>query len=140
VGKETDGKALVAATEDKLRRTARENPAFATKTVSILLACSGKGGLHDQRHPDAGRHGDGAQTVAVCGEAGYGRLLRRRLPGETLGEADADVVVVLSRQSLPANDTFAQYPQIARMAANAEQRMVYPEDANIGPRCPRPRC
>jgi hypothetical protein len=50
------------------------------------------------------------------------------------------VVVVLSRQSLPTNDTFAQYPQIARMAANAEQRMVYPEDANIGPRCPRPRC
>ncbi|MGO1056266.1 ABC transporter substrate-binding protein [Crossiella sp. CA198] len=132
VGKEAEGKALITATEERLRKAAQDNPSFKDRTVSILLAYAGKVGVYT---PNDTR----MQVVTALGlvPSPFVKGLGTNdyfvdVSAETLANANADVVIVLSQQGMPMKDAFAQYPQIARMAANAEGRMVYPEDPNVG--------
>ncbi|MFB9832655.1 ABC transporter substrate-binding protein [Actinoallomurus acaciae] len=132
LGQPDQGDKLVAQTQAGLSAVAKENPKFNGRTVSILLAYGGKVGVYTANDTRM-------QVVTAWGfkPSPYVKSLGTTdyfvdLSPEKMDDADADLVIVLSQQGRPKKDTFAQYPQIERMAANKEGRMVYPEDPNIG--------
>ncbi|WP_211288774.1 ABC transporter substrate-binding protein [Actinophytocola xinjiangensis] len=132
VGKGDEGAELVSQTRAALDAVGRDNPGFAGKTVSILLAYSGKVGIYTVNDTRM-------QVVTAWGltPSPYVESLGKddyfvEMSPERMADADADVVIVLSQQGSPRDDVMSEYPQIERMAANAEGRMVFPEDPNIG--------
>ncbi|GGZ37896.1 iron siderophore-binding protein [Streptomyces inusitatus] len=132
VGRTARGDRLIADTEALLRSTAEANPAFAGKTVSILLAFGGKIGVYTA--------GDTRmQLVTALGlkPSAYVESLGDEkyfveLSAEKAGDADADVVILLSQQQMPLKQTLAQYPQIGAMKAARENRLVFPSDPSVG--------
>ncbi|MFF8959800.1 ABC transporter substrate-binding protein [Streptomyces sp. NPDC014894] len=132
LGRAARGDRLIADTEALLTSTAKENPAFAGKTVSILLAFGGKIGVYTA--------GDTRmQLVTALGlkPSAYVESLGNEkyfveLSAEKAGDADADVVILLSQQQMPLKATLAQYPQIAAMKAARENRLVFPADQSVG--------
>ncbi|MEO3977766.1 ABC transporter substrate-binding protein [Streptomyces sp. CAU 1734] len=132
VGRAKRGEELIAETEALLKATAERNPAFAGKTVSILLAFAGKIGIYttgDTRMQLVTALGlEPTEYVTGLGQEKY----FAELSAEKAGEADADVVILLSQQQLPLAATLKQYPQIAAMKAAKENRLVFPADPSVG--------
>ncbi|MFD8934833.1 iron-siderophore ABC transporter substrate-binding protein [Streptomyces sp. NPDC059578] len=132
VGRAAEGDKLIADTEALLKAAADRNPAFAGKTVSILLAFGGKVGVYttgDTRMQIVSALGlKPSEYVTGLGEDTY----FVELSAEKTGEADADVVILLSQQQLPLAATLKQYPQIAEMKAAREDRLVFPADPSVG--------
>ncbi len=131
VGRKTDGAALVSRTEALLKKAAADNPTFAGRTVTILLAWEGEVAVYSSADTRT-------QVVTALGltPSKYVTSLGTEeafvsLSAERMADADADVVIVLSQQGLPKEKTLAEYPQIARMAAVTENRAVFP-DNNTG--------
>ncbi|MFJ1797499.1 ABC transporter substrate-binding protein [Streptomyces sp. NPDC088180] len=132
VGRAKQGEELIKDTEELLRATADRNPAFAGKTVSILLAFGGKIGVYtagDTRMQLVTALGlKPSEFVEGLGKEKY----FAELSAEKTGEADADVVILLSQQQLPLDQTLKQYPQVAAMKAAKENRLVFPADPSVG--------
>ncbi|WP_329562740.1 ABC transporter substrate-binding protein [Streptomyces uncialis] len=132
VGREAKGDELVAGTESLLKAAADRNPGFAGKTVSILLAFGGKAGVYttgDTRMQIVTALGlKPSPYVTELGDDKY----FVELSAENTGDADADVVILLSQQQLPLAATLKQYPQVAEMKAAREGRLVFPADPSVG--------
>ncbi|MER5770023.1 ABC transporter substrate-binding protein [Streptomyces sp. NPDC001985] len=132
VGRAEQGEKLVKDTEALLESTARSHPEFAGKTVSILLAFGGKIGVYT-----AGDTRMQLATALGLKPSAYVESLGREtyfaeLSAEKTGDAEADVVILLSQQQLPLKQTLKQYPQVAAMKAARENRLVFPDDPSVG--------
>jgi ABC-type Fe3+-hydroxamate transport system substrate-binding protein len=131
VGRTTDGDKLVAETEAILNKAAAANPSFTGKTLSILLGYGGKLGGYttaDTRMQVA--------TALGFAPSGYTAGLDQtkffvELSEELVNDADADVVILLTREDLSAADALKQYPAIARSTFATENRLVIVEDPNV---------
>ncbi len=131
VGRAADGDKLVADTEAMLSKAAAANPSFTGKTVSILLSYGGKLGGYttaDTRMQVATALGLTPSTYTM----GLGQTkFFVDISDELINDADADVVILLTREDLSAADTLAQYPAIARSTFAAEDRLVIVEDSTV---------
>ncbi|TCJ94954.1 ABC transporter substrate-binding protein [Nocardia alba] len=131
VGRKADGEKLITDTQAALDRAKAANPAFHGKTVSILLGSARQLGVYtvnDTRMKVAAALGL-VPTAYVAGLDSSKFFVE--LSAELVNQADADVVVVLTREGLSRADTLAQYPALAASRAAQENRLVVVEDFNI---------
>ncbi|MGH3672023.1 MAG: ABC transporter substrate-binding protein [Pseudonocardiaceae bacterium] len=131
VGRATDGKQLVADVETTLANAATANPSFAGRTVSILLGSGGNPGGYTTADTRM-------QVVTALGltPSAYTTELDQteffvELSNELVNDADADIVILLTREGLSAADALARYPAIARSTFAVEDRLVIVEDVTI---------
>jgi iron complex transport system substrate-binding protein len=131
VGRSADGQKLVADTEAVLERTKAANPAFQGRTVSILLGSGGQLGGYSV--------GDTRTQVATglgLAPSPYVTSLPpdkffAPLSNELVNTADADVVVMLTREGLDRAAVLAQYPALAGSTMAREGRLAVVEDFNV---------
>ncbi|MFD6397492.1 ABC transporter substrate-binding protein [Nocardia sp. NPDC060249] len=131
VGRKADGEKLITDTQAVLDRAKAANPAFHGKTVSILLGSARQLGVYtvnDTRMKIAAALGL-VPTAYVAGLDPSKFFVE--LSAELVNQADADVVVVLTREGLSRADTLAQYPALAASRAAQDNRLVVVEDFNI---------
>ncbi|MFD4352594.1 ABC transporter substrate-binding protein [Nocardia sp. NPDC058518] len=131
VGRKADGEKLISDTQAVLDRAKAANPAFHGKTVSILLGSARQLGVYtvnDTRMKIATALGL-VPTAYVAGLDSSKFFVE--MSSELVNQADADVVVVLTREGLSRADTLAQYPALAASRAAQENRLVVVEDFNI---------
>lgn len=131
VGRKADGEKLITDTQGLLDKARADNPTFHGKTVSILLGSARQLGVYtvsDTRMKVATALGlTPSPYVAAADPSKY----FVELSAELVNEADADIVLVLTREGLSRADTFAQYPALAASRAAAENRVVVVEDFDI---------
>ncbi|MGW5382603.1 ABC transporter substrate-binding protein [Nocardia sp. NPDC003963] len=131
VGRKADGERLIGDTTALLDRARNDNPAFHGKTVSILLGSSRQLGVFtvsDTRMKVATALGlVPSPYVAGLDPAKY----FVDVSAELVNEADADIVIVLTREGLSRADTLAQYPALAASRAVRENRVVIVDDFDI---------
>ncbi|MGW6422137.1 ABC transporter substrate-binding protein [Nocardia sp. NPDC055053] len=131
VGRKADGEKLVADTQAGLDQAKAANPAFHGKTVSILLGSARQLGVYtvnDTRMKIATALGLVPAPYVAGLDASKFFI---ELSAELVNQADADVVLVLTREGLSRADTLAQYPALAASRAAQENRLVVVEDFNI---------
>jgi iron complex transport system substrate-binding protein len=131
VGRAGDGDALVAATDAALAKAASAHPELAGRTVSVLLGTGDQLGVYTV--PDTRM-----QVLAALGlrpspyVAGLdGSKFYVGLSPELIGNADADVVLLLTRDGLRRADALARYPLLAGLPATARGRLAVVEDFDV---------
>jgi iron complex transport system substrate-binding protein len=131
VGRKADGEKLITDTEGVLAKTKADNPSFHGKTVSILLGSARQLGVYtvnDTRMKVLTALGlEPSPYVAGLDPSQF----FVELSPELVNKADADVVLVLTREGLSRKDTLAQYPALAASKAAKENRLVVVEDFNV---------
>jgi iron complex transport system substrate-binding protein len=131
MGRAADGVKLVSDTEAGLARTRAANPSFGGRTVTVLLGSGGKLGGYttaDTRTKVLTALGFvPSPYVAGLGDTTF----FVDLSPELVETADADVVVVLTREGLSRADTLARYPTLAGSTAAKQDRLVVVEDFDV---------
>ncbi|MDQ4118896.1 MAG: ABC transporter substrate-binding protein [Actinomycetota bacterium] len=131
VGRGPDGEKLVKDTEAELARTKAANPAFAGKTVSVLLGSAGQLGVYTT----ADSRTQVATGLGLTPSPYVSKLPRTSffapLSPELVNEADADVVIVLTREGLNKAAVFSQYPTLANSTIAKEGRLAVVENFNV---------
>jgi iron complex transport system substrate-binding protein len=131
VGRAADGDALVAATDAAVAKAAAAHPELAGRTVSVLLGAGDQLGVYTVRdtrmqvltalglHPTPYVAGLDATKFYVG------------LSPELVGNADADVVLLLTQQGLRRADALARYPALATLPATGRGRLAVVEDFDV---------
>lgn len=131
VGRKADGERLIGDTTAVLDKARADNPSFQGKTVSILLGTGREIGVYttgDTRTKVVTALGlQPSPYVAGLDPAKY----YVEISAERINDADADVVLVLTRDGLSQDETFAQYPALAAARAAQENRVVVVDDFDI---------
>lgn len=131
VGRAADGDALVATTDAALAKAAAAHPELAGRTVSVLLGADDQLGVYTVRDTRM-------QVLTALGlrpspyVAGLDATkFYVALSPELVGNADADVVVLLTQQGLRRADALARYPVLATLPATGRGRLVVVEDFDV---------
>lgn len=131
VGRAADGERLVAETDAVLDRAAAANPEFAGRTVSILLSSGATLGGYtttDSRMQVVTALGLRPSTYAAGLDP---RRFFVELSPELVDTADADVVLVLTREGLSRSATLARHPALAASRAATQGRLVVVESVDV---------
>ena len=131
IGRQADGRRLVAQTESLLAARARANPAFHGKTVSVLLAYGKDIGVYtpaDTRMQLLTALGF-TPTAYVLG-LDAGKFFVQMSP-ERVGEASADVTVVLSQEGSSAKQLVSRFPTLTTLPGYHQGRVVIVSDLNV---------
>jgi ABC-type Fe3+-hydroxamate transport system substrate-binding protein len=131
VGRAANGDALVAATDAALAKAAAAHPELAGRTVSVLLGAGDQLGVYTVRDTRM-------QVLTALGlrpspyVAGLdGAKFYVGLSPELVGNADADVVLLLTQQGLRRADALARYPVLATLPATGRGRLAVVEDFDV---------
>lgn len=131
VGRKADGERLVGDTTALLDKTRTDNPSFHGKTVSILLGTGREIGVYTTSDTRT-------KVVTALGlrPSAYVEGLDpakyyMEMSAERINDADADVVLMLTRDGLSRDDTLTQYPALAASRAAQENRVIVVDDFDI---------
>lgn len=129
--RKADGDEVIRDTEAVLSDAKAANPSFHGKTISILLSSGRQLGVYttnDTRMKVATALGL-ASSAYVAGLDATKYFIE--LSPELVENADADIVLVLTREGLSRTETLALHPTLAGSAAAKENRLVVVEDINV---------
>jgi iron complex transport system substrate-binding protein len=131
VGRAADGDSLVAATDAAVAKAAAAHPELAGRTVSVLLGAGDQLGVYTVRDTRM-------QVLTALGlrptpyVAGLDAArFYVGLSPELVGNADADVVLLLTQQGLRRADALARYPVLATLPATGRGRLAVVEDFDV---------
>jgi iron complex transport system substrate-binding protein len=131
LGRQQDGQKLVAQTNSFLTARAKAHPAFAGKTVSVLLTYGTEVGAYaasDTR----------MQLLTALGFTpspfvkGLGdKTFFTQLSPERLADVASDVVVVLSQTGQSQSQQLAAFPTLASIPGYRDGRVLFVSDLNV---------
>jgi iron complex transport system substrate-binding protein len=131
VGRPGDGDALVADTEAGLAKARADNPGLTGHTVSVLLGAGEQLGVYtvgDTRMQVLTALGLRPTTYVTGLDP---TKFYVALSPELVADADADLVVLLTREGLDEAAALARYPVLAPLHNGPRQRLVVVEDNNV---------